>query len=233
MKRLALATTLLLGAMAANAALVLRPQTVIETPQGDARIEMGPHQLLVSRALMRDPAQMAGGRLDRLDLVLGMETFAPLPAPSAKTPEKAPPERLAIVLTPAQEGFSSIDMFGKVYARFLSSENLPAPAGLMQRRFRDKTPYEDRVLYLGVGTGRTFVALCPLPQPAEPDKEPCVSSFRIAGLDMALRFPAAHLGQWRRITETAFTLLETITQEEPRTQDEPGENRVALPPEKP
>jgi hypothetical protein len=233
MKRLALATTLLLGAMAANAALVLRPQSVIEPPQGDTHADIGERKLVVPRALMRDPAQMGGGRLDRLDIVLGLTDFSPLPVPDAKTPEKAPPERLAIVITPAQDGLSSIDMFGKVYARFLSGETQAAPAGLMLRHFREKTPYEDRELYLGVGTGRTFVALCPRPAapgaiktPDTSDKEPCVTTFRLAGLDMALRFPASHLGQWRRITETAFTLLEQMVQEDGST------NRVALPEEK-
>lgn len=234
MKRLALATTLLLGAMAANAALMLRPQSVVEPQQGDVRVEIGPRQLVVARALIRDPAQMGGGRLDRLDIVLGIDTLAPLPAPDAKAPEKTPPERLGIVITPAQEGLSAIDMFGKVYARFLSSETQAAPAGLMLRRFREKTPYEDRDLYLGVGTGRTFVALCPRTQTLDKssdgtapprEQEPCITTFRLAGLDMALRFPATHLGQWRRITQSAFLLLDQMV------QLDGNDNRVPLPQE--
>lgn len=224
MKRLALATTLLLGAMAANAALMLRPQSVVETPLGDVGVDIGPRRLNVPRALMRDPAQMSGGRLDRLDIVVGIEDFAPLPAPNAKTPEKAPPQRLAIVITPTQEGLSSIDMFGKIYARFLSGEALVAPSGLMLRRFREKTPYEDRELYLGVGTGRTFVALCPLREEQNQlEKEPCITTFRLAGLDMTLRFPPAQLDQWRRITQSAFLLFDQMVQQEG------NDNRVPLP----
>ena len=226
MKRLALATTLLLGAMAANAALMLRPQSVVETPHGDVGVDIGPRRLNVPRALMRDPAQMSGGRLDRLDIVVGIEDFAPLPAPNAKTPEKAPPQRLAIVITPTQEGLSSIDMFGKIYARFLSGETLAAPSGLMLRRFRDKTPYEDRELYLGVGTGRTFVALCPLREEQnQPEKEPCITTFRLAGLDMTLRFPPGQLNQWRRITQSAFLMLDQMVQQDG------SDNRVPLPQE--
>lgn len=224
MKRLLFTSALLASAIAANAALYYRPETVMETPQGVVQADIGPRRLSVPRALMRDPAQMSGGRLDRLDLVLGIEHLGPLPAPNAKSPEAAPPERLAIVVTPAENGLSSIDMFGKVYARFLAADTRPSPTGLMLRRFRDNTPYQDRELYLGVGTGRTFVALCPLPEARE--QEPCTTSFRLAGLDMELRFNARHLNQWRRFTEGAFALMERMVADE-----QPDRERIPLPPE--
>jgi hypothetical protein len=128
------------------------------------------------------------------------------------------------VLTPSDDRLSSIDMFGKVYARFLSGETAPAPAGLMVRRFREKTPYEDRELYLGVGTGKTFVALCPLPEAH--DKEPCTTTFRFTGIDMELRFAPSRLGQWRKITEHAFALMDEMT-----ASPEIKANRIPLPEE--
>ncbi|MCA0405395.1 MAG: hypothetical protein LCH39_04520 [Proteobacteria bacterium] len=225
MKRLAIATCLLASAAAANALIVLRPQATLEPLAGETKVELGGHRLLVPRALIRDHAQMQGGRLDRLDLVMLAEGLAPLPPVDAKRPEAAPPERVALVLTPSDDRLSSIDMFGKVYARFLSGETMPTPSGLMLRRFREKTPYEDRELYLGVGTGRTFVALCPLPEAQA--KEPCTTTFRLAGLDMELRFSAARLPQWRRMTEHAFSLMEEMTREQVEA------NRIPLPPENP
>lgn len=225
MKRLALATCLLVSAAAANALIALRPQAAIEPQVGEIAVELGGHRLLVQRALIRDHAQMQGGRLDRLDLVMLAEDFSPLPPVDAKRPESAPPEHIALVLTPSDDRFSSIDMFGKVYARFLSGETEPTPSGLMLRRFREKTPYEDRELYLGVGTGRTFVALCPLPEASK--KEPCTTTFRLAGIDMELRFSAARLPQWRRMSEHAFTLIEEMSREQAEA------NRIPLPQENP
>lgn len=224
MKRLALASLVLCAAAAANAMLYLRPVTEVAQPEGAVGVEIGAHRLDVPRALMRDPAQRAGGRLARLDLVVAPADFAPLPPVDARTPESATPEHVSLVLTAPDDRLPSIDMFGKVYARFIASETLAGPAGLMQRRFREKTPYEDRELYLGVGTGRTFVALCPLPEARE--KEPCTTTFRLGGIDLEMSFPAHQLPQWRAMSEQAFALVEGLLHEERSA------NRVALPPEK-
>ncbi len=214
MKRLLPASSLLACAAMANALMLERPQVQVEGPRGEVEVKLGGTLLRAPRALIRDEAQMQGGRLDRLDLVMVAETLMPLPPVDAKAPEAGLPERFALVLTPAEERLSSIDMFGKVYARFLTGEPQSTGTGLILRRFREKSPYEDRELHLGVGTGRTFVALCPLPEARE--AEPCTTSFRTAGLDMELRFPAKRLGQWRRFTETAFGLVEAMTQAQPQ-----------------
>lgn len=224
MKRLALATCLLASAAAANALMLLRPQASLEVRTGEVEIQMGSQRLMVPRALIRDHAQMQGGRLERLDLVMQADTLEALPPVDARRPERKPPEHVSVVLTPSDDRLGSIDMFGKVYARFLSGETTASPAGLMLRRFREKTPYEDRELYLGVGTGKTFVALCPLPEAH--DKEPCTTTFRFSGMDMELRFAPARLSQWRKITEHAFALVDEMT-----ASPEVKANRIPLPAE--
>lgn len=224
MKRLALASLVLCVAAAANAMLYLRPQGEVSAPEGAAQVTIGAHKLTVPRALMRNPAQPAGGRLAKLDLVVNPVDFSPLPPVDARAPEKATPEHVSLILSTPDERLPSIDMFGKVYARVMKPETLSGPSGLVMRRFRDKTPYEDRELYLGVGTGRTFVALCPLAEAQE--KEPCTTTFRLGTLDLEMSFPARQLPQWRSLTEQAFALVESFL------EDERNANRVALPPEK-
>lgn len=205
MKRLALVLALFGCALGANATLYLRSEPSSETVRGSSRIDLGGHPIVVPRALIRDRAQMAGGRLDRLDLVVSVADFAPLPLSADREPGKTMPERLAIVLTAASSAPDPTEMFKTIYARFLARETWSNPGGLVMRRFRAGTPYEDRELYVGAGGKRVFVALCP--QDSQREIEPCTTTLRQGGIDVELRFSAAHLPDWRRIVASAQMLI--------------------------
>lgn len=206
MKRLALALALFGCALGANAALVLHGDSASGSIGGTSRIDLGGHRLEVSRALIRDRSQMAGGRLDRLDLMVRIADFSPIPLPSAwHTPDEALPERLSIILTASGSEPDPAEMFQTVYARFLARETWTNPGGLIMRRFRPGTPYEDRELYIGAGGRRTFVALCP--QDSQREIEPCTATLRQGWVDAELRFDARHLPDWRRIIASAQTLI--------------------------
>ncbi len=86
MKRLIIALTLFGTALGANAALLMRGSGEPPPRLGKTRIDLGRTALIVPQALIRERAQMAGGRLDRLDLAVDITNFQPLPPPSARDP---------------------------------------------------------------------------------------------------------------------------------------------------
>lgn len=197
MIRILLALGLFCLALGANAALYLRTGGTAPAPSGDTRITLGETEISVPRSFIRDPAQIAGGRLDRLDMAVNIADFSALPPPSTTKPFAIPPDRLTVLLGSAQGQTGPAEQFQLLYARFLSKETWSNPGGLVMRRFRAGTPYEDREIYLGAGGSRLFIAICPREQQA--GIEPCVTQIRVDGLDAELRFDARHLPDWRRI----------------------------------
>lgn len=211
MKRLVLALALFGTALGANAALFLRADGSAEPVTGAVEITLATTKITVPRALIRDRAQMAGGRLDRLDLIVAAGDFTPVPQPSAQDPLRAMPEHVSLVLTATSAANpDATDLFETVYARFLGRETWSNPGGLIMRRFRPGTPYEDRELYIGAGGRRIFIALCP--QDAQREIEPCTALLRQDGLDAELRFDAHRLPEWRRIAASSLALMASLTE---------------------
>lgn len=208
MKRLVPGLAILALALAGNALLFLKPSGGAADISGTARIDLGGKTIEVARRLIRDRAQAAGGRLDRLDLAVRISDFSPLPPPDPADPARPMPERLTISLALAREGADSVETLQRVHARFLTRETWSNPGGLVMRRFRAGSPYEDRELYVGAGGGRMFVAICP--REAVSAIEPCLTTIRIEGLDMELRFDARHLPEWRRFATQAVMLVAGI-----------------------
>lgn len=214
MKRLVIALAVLGTALGANATLLLRPDAGTEALTGTVEVTLGNRKIIVLRALIRDRAQMAGGRLDRLDLVVDVADFSPLQPPTARDPDRPMPDRVALTLTAGSTATPEMtELFQTVYARFLGRETWSNPGGLLMRRFRPGTPYEDRELYIGAGGKRIFIALCPQEShlPAnQRDIEPCTTLIRQDGLDAEVRFHARHLPDWRRIVLNSQTLLDAL-----------------------
>jgi hypothetical protein len=201
-----LATGLLGLAVAANAALLLRPPASTSPPKGEVKIDLAGLPLSASRALIAEPAQQAGGRLARLDLQLDRVEYRPLPQAIPRKGGQPALETLHIVLSNPGPKAPPADHLQQVHARFLAPETVQAMGGLVMRRFRAGTPYEDRELYIGAGAmgggiGRLFIALCP--KANRQDVEPCIARLRQDGVEAELRFPARALPEWRRMgTET-------------------------------
>ncbi len=201
-----LATGLLGLAVAANAALLLRAPTPTGPPQGEVKIDLAGLPLVVSRALIAEPAQQAGGRLARVDLQFDRVKYEPIAWGITRKPGDPTPEILHIVLTNPGPKAPPADQLQQVYARFLAPETTQSSSGLVMRRFRAGTPYDDRELYIGAGAlggniGRLFIALCP--RGAAQDIEPCIVRLLQDGVEAELRFPARALTEWRRMgTET-------------------------------
>lgn len=216
MKRFMIALTLFGTALGANAALYLRAEKDTEIITGTSEVSLAGRKLNVPRAIIRDRAQMAGGRLDRLDLAVNILDFSPIPQPSTRDPNRPMPDRLTMILTPSGNAPDSTALFQTVYARFLSGETTQSQAGLVMRRFRAGTPYEDRELFIGAGGRQPFIALCPR-DPQLREMEPCTTLLRREGLDAELRVNARHLSDWRRITIAASELVAELAGRKPET----------------
>jgi hypothetical protein len=208
MKQLVLALGLFGVALGANAALFMRTEVATDLLPGSSRVELDGRAFDVPRALFKDRAQMAGGRLDRLDLAVRPADFTPLPQPETLAEHQALPDQITLVLTGKGHAPDPSEMFQNVYARFFARETWSNPGGLIMRRFRAGTPYEDREVYIGAGGRKIFVALCPLD--ASREIEPCTTTIRQDGLDIEVRFNARHLPDWRRLTGAALDLVATL-----------------------
>jgi hypothetical protein len=123
----------------------------------------------------------------RLDLAI--------PFPSA--PERAE-ERLHVTATPAEPGQPA--GLGAHHARFLSAVARSYPGGLVQRRYRDGTPYEGEELYVTPPDGAVFAARCATA--AAEGAAGCLAEVRLDGLDLRVRFPQARLEEWEAILAT-------------------------------
>lgn len=201
---LAISALLLVG-IGANAALYLRPQGEVRAVSGVTRAKIGTVSLAVPRAYVRNAGQWAGGRLERLDLALLPESYAPLPPISPDRPDAPLPERLSLTLTTLQPGADGAERFQMLHARFIRAETVNHPSGLVSRAFRKGTPYEDQEIHIGAGSNRLFTAICPLPGSSA--IEPCLARFTTDGVAVELRFPLARLGEWRMMQGRISALI--------------------------
>jgi hypothetical protein len=212
MMRIILPSVLLLVAIAANAALYLRPEETAPAITGSARITLGSTTLAVPRAVLANSAQWGGGRMERVDITLRADDFAPLPPRLPSEAHLPMPERVQIRLSVAAPNSGAAERFQLLYSRFVSAETLMRPDGLVTRRFRAGTPYEDLEIHLGAGIGQHFYALCPKPDTrsgAPAPIEPCTAILSAPGITAELRFPVSRLGEWKRIGTKSAELLES------------------------
>lgn len=210
LKRWMVASGLLALAFAANATLLLREPYRPQRLDGAVRVDLAGLEMQVPRALILDPAQLGGGRLLRLDLALDRQRFTAMPPESAPLRGVPEPEKIHLVLSNPGLQPTPADQLQQLYARFLTPETLNTASGLVLRRFRTGSPYEDRDLFIGAGqfgggTGRLFIALCP--RGGTHDVEPCSVRLRHERVEIELRFPASALPDWRRLTTEALKLV--------------------------
>ena len=124
----------------------------------------------------------------RLDLAI------PFPSAAGRAEE-----RLFVTATPAEGPTPGL---GPHHARFLSAVARSHPSGLLQRRYRNGTPFEGEELYLSPPDGALFAARC-APAKSEAEEGPgCLAELRLDGLDLRVRFPAARLVAWEAILAT-------------------------------
>jgi hypothetical protein len=212
---------LMLVALGANAALLLRGEDKPEPITGETRAVLGGAPVLVPRAFVREPAQWAGGRLERFDLQMRADDFSPLPPRTSLTALQPEPERISLVLTAVQPGSGAAERFQLLYSRFVSAETKNRADGLVTRGFRPGTPYEDREIHIGAGIGRHFYVLCPKGEVAR--IEPCIAQVTSGPVQAEIRFLAARLNDWKRIGTEMARMLDAwrVAAEPPVAEQKP------------
>jgi hypothetical protein len=209
MMRFLIALSLLCLALGANGLVYLQGRgEAAPIADAPARVMIANETLNIPREMLRDPAALSGARTSRLDFAVAIADFSPLPAPDPKNPDAPLPDRLMFSILSVSAGSSSpIHDVQALYARFFDTAPSMGQDGLVTRRFRAGTPYEDQVLQIGATASGPFVILCP--KNPLPGAQTCTGRMRVEPLDFELRFPAAYLPHWRQMVEQVLDQVES------------------------
>jgi hypothetical protein len=158
------------------------------------------------------PSSQGGGRVDRLDLAAFFPDFAPageVDDIDAKTDLGERFQKLVfLTIRPADSDLDPADRPSKLYARFLETDQWSHPGGLLASAFQAGSPFEGQELYFVAPEGRAFAARCGRPDPARKTPNACTYDFRLDDLDVELRFSAALLSEWEKLSAGARGLIE-------------------------
>ncbi len=173
---------------------------------------VGPARLTLPRGYLR-PNSRAGGLVDRLDLAAFFPDFAPAGDVSDVTPNTDLADRFEklvfITIKPSDTLLDPADRPAKLYARFLEPDEWSHPGGLVARAFQAGSPFEGEELYIVAPEGREFAARCGRPDQTRKTPNSCTYDFRVADLDVELRFSPALLSEWEKLSGGARSLIET------------------------
>lgn len=173
-------------------------------------IEIGGRRLEIDSRLLQAGPQRSGGKLERVDMVLGWPEFGPaarlardqqgrpsLPAPSA---------HVLASLRPA-EGPDPATRALDVHGRFVEPEIWSNPGGLLVRRFKAGSPFAGEELVM-TPDAKAFSARCPVAGSAGGLAEyRCLATFRLGGLDATVSFDPSLLPEWRALKGGVLAVL--------------------------
>jgi hypothetical protein len=158
------------------------------------------------------PSSRDGGRLDRLDLAAFFPDFTPAGAANdidAQTDLAERYQKLVFVtVRPADSELDPAERPSKLYARFLEPDQWSHPGGLVASAFQAGSPFEGQELYFAAPEGRAFAARCRRSDQTRTTPNSCTYDFRVDGLDIELRFSAALLSEWEKLSAGARGLIE-------------------------
>ncbi len=175
------------------------------------RFTIGATALTVPSAWLRPGMSRTGGAVERLDLVIPWPDEPADGEADAKRGTAAIEKVVLVALTGADAALAPAQRPARLYSRFLTAEVWPNPGGLVLRRFRQGTPYEDEELYLSPPDGHAFAARCPRGVSTLPVREGCVAEIRVGQLDAQLRFAPAQLVAWERLAEGARRVIASMS----------------------
>jgi hypothetical protein len=157
------------------------------------------------------PQSRAGGRLERLDLAAYFPDFTPAGEArdvDVKTDLSERYDKLVFIeIKPAEPGLDPAERTAKLYARFLETEQWSHPGGLVAAAFQAGSPFEGQELYFVAPAGRVFAAVCGRPNQERKTPNACAYDFRLGDLDVELRFSAALLSEWEKLSAGARGLI--------------------------
>lgn len=158
------------------------------------------------------PSSREGGHRDSLELAAFFPDFAPAGETNdidGKTDLYERFQKLVfITIAPADSSLDPAERPSKLYARFLGPDQWSHPGGLVASAFEAGSPFEGQELYFVAPDGRAFAARCGRPDQSQKTPNSCIYDFRVDGLDVELRFPAALLSEWEKLNAGARGLIE-------------------------
>ncbi len=173
---------------------------------------VGPARFILLSGYFR-PLVAQRRRLERLDLAAYFPDFTPAGEASdidAKTDLAERYQKLVfITIKPADSSLDPAERPTRLYARFLDPDQWTHPGGLVAAAFQGDSPFEGQELYFVAPAGRVFAAVCGRPNQERKTPNACAYDFRLADLDVELRFSAALLSEWEKLSAGARGLIET------------------------
>jgi hypothetical protein len=158
------------------------------------------------------PSSRGGGRLDRLDLAAFFPDFAPageIDDIDSRTDLAERFQKLVfLTIRPADSDLDPAERPSKLYARFLETDQWSHPGGLVASAFQAGSPFEGQELYFVAPEGRAFAARCGRPDQSQKTPNSCTYDFRVDNLEVELRFSAALLSEWEKLSAGARGLIE-------------------------
>ena len=186
-------------------------------PPAQADLTFGNHRVSFPGKWLTSPVALEDEMAVTASISLPYEKLLALVgAPSAlDTAGEAKDHTVVIRMQMPVAAQEEVDLLNAVYLP--KSVPVPAggPAGLSARRFRDKTGYDNEVLYLGDEGGRLFVARCLDQSPGSGNdlvRRPCLFVHRIsADVEAVTQFEPALLSDWRQLPSLVEALIRSIT----------------------
>lgn len=201
-------------AAAAFVALVLWPRfpgtaATVDTPA--LPVTVGGVLFNVPPAAIRVAMQRRPGAQERLDLAFLWPSLTPpdpnaRPAPTEATP---PIDRLFITIEPQATAVTPSDRVRTIYPRYLSETQYDGPDGLKVISFKEGSPYHGEDLFFDPTTQPGFVTRCSRPGAASTPGT-CLTERRIQKADVTIRFPSEWLADWRTLSSSIDTLIDTM-----------------------
>ncbi|WP_460451854.1 hypothetical protein [Alsobacter sp. SYSU BS001988] len=202
------AALVLLGGLAAGSIAFFASWLQPERPRLLA-VTVGDAALSVRSPLVRDPGQRRDGAKPRLDLAVAWPSFEPAAPNVTRGGMMSLGDVVLVTILPADESPDPETRPAQLYGRYLDSAVEDGPGGLIQRRFRDKSPYAGETLFLAAPDGRRFAARCE-GEKRTPDGLPdvCIAEIRRNGLDLQIRMEQPLLQHWEAIDARLRRLLD-------------------------
>jgi hypothetical protein len=158
------------------------------------------------------PSSQGGGNLNHLDLAAFFPDFTPAGEAGDIDKKTDLTERFQklvfITVSSADTTLDPADRPSKLYTRFLDPEQWSHPGGLVASAFQPGSPFEGQELYFVAPEGRAFAARCGKPDQAQKTPNSCTYVFRTGDFDVELRFSAALLSEWEKLSAGARGLIE-------------------------
>lgn len=166
----------------------------------------------VPPAAIRAPIQRQPGAHERLDLSFLWPSLqppdgAPLPnVPTKGLPKQQSFERVFVTLAVARDLLSPSERVKAIYPRYVETQPIDGPDGLIVLPFRQGTPYQGEDLIYDETAPENFLVRCSR-DGAAGTPGTCLYVKRIGDADVTVRFPREWLKHWQPVASNIEQLI--------------------------